>query len=87
MRRRRRVEAGADGVRCAVLDRQDDDGTRAVQQQQMGHASIQQTVDTYGSWLPIRVPGAVDTLADATAPSNDGHLLDTCGVLEASGGR
>jgi len=34
----------------------------------MGHASISQTVDTYGSWLPI--PGAVDCLAQATAPAS-----------------
>jgi len=34
-------------------------------QQQMGHASIEQTVGVYGSWFPARVPGAVDTLGDA----------------------
>lgn len=35
----------------------------AYVQQQMGHASIQMTVDTYGSWLPVEAPGAVDRLA------------------------
>jgi hypothetical protein len=50
----------------------------------MGHASIQQTVDTYGSWLPIRVPGAVDALSDATAPDARGHQLDTHGVSKGA---
>jgi len=40
----------------------------AFVQQQTGHASIQQTVDTYGSWLPVRVPGAVDAMLAATVP-------------------
>jgi len=31
-------------------------------QQQMGRASIQMTVDVYGSWLPVRASGAVDRL-------------------------
>jgi hypothetical protein len=35
----------------------------------MGHASIQQTVDIYRSWLPVRLPGDVDALADSTAPA------------------
>jgi len=61
----------------------------AYVQAQMGHASIEQTVDTYGSWMPIRVPGAVDALADAVAPSYPGagprgHQMDTNGVLEAA---
>jgi hypothetical protein len=51
----------------------------------MGHASIQQTVDTYGSSLPVRVPGAVDALADSTAPGvADGHRLDTFEGQEAA---
>jgi integrase len=54
----------------------------AYVQAQMGHASVQMTVDEYGSWLPVRVPGAVDLLADAivSAPSR-GHQMDTRGVL------
>jgi hypothetical protein len=51
----------------------------------MGHASIQMTVDTYGSWLPIRVPGAVDALADASMPDDLGHQMDTKAVRKASG--
>jgi integrase len=55
----------------------------AYVQQQMGHASIQQTVDTYGSWLPVRVPGAVDALGDALL-GRRGHRMDTEEVLEAA---
>ena len=54
----------------------------AYVQQQMGHASIEQTVDTYGSWFPVRVPGAVDALAEATAPGSLGHQMDTFEVSE-----
>jgi integrase len=43
----------------------------AYVQQQMGHASIQMTVDVYGSWLPVRAAGAVDRLAAATSPNGD----------------
>jgi hypothetical protein len=56
----------------------------AYVQQQMGHASIEQTVGTYGSWFPVRVPGAVDALAEATAPAATGHQMDTLGGLEAA---
>jgi integrase len=52
----------------------------AYVQAQMGHASIQQTVDTYGSWFPPRVPGAVDALAESFAPRL-GHSMDTRGTL------
>lgn len=37
----------------------------------MGHASISMTVDVYGSWLPVKAPGAVDRLAAAAAPDGD----------------
>ncbi len=30
----------------------------------LGHASIQETVDTYGRWLPANRPGALDVLDD-----------------------
>jgi integrase len=53
----------------------------AYVQQQMGHASIEQTVDSYGSWFPVRVPGAVDALAEATAPNTLGHQMDTFVVM------
>ncbi|HSV08222.1 MAG TPA: tyrosine-type recombinase/integrase, partial [Candidatus Binatus sp.] len=36
----------------------------AYVQQQLGHASIQLTVDTYGKWLPLGNKAAVDQLDD-----------------------
>jgi integrase len=36
----------------------------AYVQQALGHASISMTVDTYGSWLPVEAPGAVNVLAE-----------------------
>ena len=36
-------------------------------QRQLGHASIQLTVDTYGKWLPMESQAAVDRL--------DAHIL------------
>jgi integrase len=53
----------------------------AYVQAQMGHASIEQTVKTYGSWFPVRVPGAVDALSKATIP-DAGHQMDTSGVFD-----
>ena len=35
-------------------------------QRQLGHASIQLTVDTYGKWLPMENKGAVDRLDKAS---------------------
>lgn len=32
-------------------------------QQQVGHASVTMTVDTYGSWFAVKAPGAMDRLA------------------------
>jgi integrase len=55
----------------------------AYVQQQMGHRSIAQTIDTYGSWLPVRVAGAVDDLAESFALGR-GHQMDTEGLAEAS---
>ena len=49
-------------------------------QGQMGHASIKQTVDEYGSWFPAQTAGAADVLADAVlgiGAESRGHLLDT----------
>jgi integrase len=34
----------------------------AYVQRQLGHASIQLTVDTYGKWLPMESQAAVDRL-------------------------
>jgi integrase len=39
-------------------------------QRQMGHASLQTTVDLYGSWLPLEAGGAVAVL-DSTRTGND----------------
>jgi Phage integrase family len=53
----------------------------AYVQQQMGHASIQMTVDVYGSWLPVRAAGAMDRLAASTSP--DGDRMVTSEASEA----
>ena len=58
----------------------------AYVQAQMGHESIKQTVDTYGSWFAPRVPGAVDALAQTFALGR-GHQMDTEGRLEVAQGR
>jgi integrase len=36
----------------------------------LGHASIQETVDTYGRWLPANRPGTLDVL-DSVPAIND----------------
>jgi integrase len=36
----------------------------------LGHASIQETVDTYGRWLPANRKGALDVLDDAPLATN-----------------
>ena len=50
----------------------------------MRHASVEQTIGTYGSWFPVRVPGAVDALAEAML-GDCGHQVDTLKPLAASG--
>lgn len=35
----------------------------------LGHASIQETVDTYGRWLPVNQPGKADVLDDGPTPA------------------
>jgi integrase len=40
-------------------------------QRQLGHASIQLTVDTYGRWLPMGNKAAVDRLDEATRPQRE----------------
>ncbi len=52
----------------------------AYVQRQLGHASIQLTVDTYGKWLPLGNKGAVDRL-DGWAGEASGSKL----VAEAGG--
>jgi len=46
----------------------------AYVQRQLGHASIQLTVDTYGKWLPMGNKAAVDRL-DATSPAESGSKM------------
>jgi hypothetical protein len=46
----------------------------AYVQQALGHESISMTVDTYGSWLPVEAPGAVNVSAE-------GLLLDQAAPL------
>jgi integrase len=54
----------------------------AYVQRQLGHASIQLTVDTYGKWLPMENHGAVDRLdAVATEPSGS-RMVATGGKTE-----
>ena len=41
----------------------------------LGHASIQETVDTYGRWLPANRPGALDVLdSPSVTPVSTGVL-------------
>lgn len=47
----------------------------AYVQQQMGHSSIKVTVDTYGSWLPVQAPGAVDALANAVLRDDSSRVV------------
>jgi hypothetical protein len=49
----------------------------------MGHSSIEITVGVYGSWLPVKAPGAVDALAAAVLPGLDGSRMVAGGVREA----
>src|SRR5262249_15082668 len=46
----------------------------AYVQRQLGHASIQLTVDTYGKWLPLGNKAAVDQL-DAPAATDRAHAV------------
>jgi integrase len=41
----------------------------AYVQRQLGHASIQLTVDTYGKWLPMGNKAAVNRLDDSDLPA------------------
>ena len=51
----------------------------AYVQRQLGHASIQLTVDTYGKWLPMGNKAAVNRLDDergskSGSKNGDGHF-------------
>jgi hypothetical protein len=61
-------------VRCTI----------AYVQRQLGHASIQLTVDTYGKWLPIGNKAAVDRLDAPGADPSGSNVVATAGL---SGGR
>ena len=45
----------------------------AYVQEQLGHATIEMTVTTYGRWLRKRAPGAVDMLNGAFSGALAGH--------------
>jgi len=51
----------------------------------MGHASIQMTVDVYGSWLPTSDVQAVNRVFGRTAPDVSGSKAVANGVSEAAG--
>ena len=51
----------------------------AYVQRQLGHASIQLTVDTYGKWLPMGNKAAVNRLDDKVVAKT---ATGTSGVLE-----
>ena len=44
-------------------------------QRQLGHASIQLTVDTYGRWLPMGNKAAVDRLDDALPGASGSRVV------------
>jgi hypothetical protein len=49
----------------------------AYVQRQLGHASIQLTVDTYGKWLPMGNKGAVDRLDEHQAAASGSKMVAT----------
>ncbi len=55
----------------------------AYVQEQLGHASIEETVGTYGRWLRKRAPGAVDQLAERVGSRT---VADRGEVTEPEGG-
>jgi integrase len=64
----------------------------AYVQRQLGHASIQLTVDTYGRWLPLGNKPAVDALdavaddAQTRTPPEDAVRNETRSRTVAAGG-
>jgi integrase len=51
----------------------------AYVQRQLGHASIQLTVDTYGKWLPMGNKGAVDRLDEVAANPSGSKMVASGG--------
>ena len=45
-------------------------------QQQAGHGSIKETVDTYGSWIRAEAPGAMDRMAERTKPRGPADVAE-----------
>jgi integrase len=67
MRKSMRRVLNAAGLRHTYASLLLQDGVSPVYvQRQLGHASIQLTVDTYGKWLPMENKGAVDRLDKAS---------------------
>ena len=59
-----------------------DGASPAYVQEQLGHASIELTVGTYGRWLRKRAPGAVDRL-DGAMPEATGSKVVASGAPES----
>jgi hypothetical protein len=49
-------------------------------QRQLGHASIQLTVDTYGKWLPMGNKAAVDRLDAVASEPSGSKMVATVGT-------
>jgi len=56
----------------------------AYVQRQLGHASIQLTVDTYGKWLPIGNKTAVDQLDGVSSEPSGSRVVANGGLSERS---
>src|SRR5438552_13767084 len=54
-------------------------------QRQLGHASIQLTVDTYGRWLPMGNKAAVDRLDSPVPEPSGSKMVAANGAEQASG--
>jgi integrase len=73
MRKSMRRVLNAAGLRHTYASLLLQDGVSPVYvQRQLGHASIQLTVDTYGKWLPMENKGVVDRLDKASGSKSQG---------------
>ena len=57
----------------------------AYVQRQLGHASIQLTVDTYGKWLPMESQAALDRLDSPMPQSGSKMVANAKGSLVSRG--